>query len=325
MKLPRRRFLHLAAGALALPAVPRIAVAQAYPSRPVRLMVSFPAGGVNDILARLMGQWLSERLGQPFVIENRPGAGTNIGTEAVARAAADGYTLLLVSPANAINATLYDKLSFNFMRDIAPVASIVSIPLVLVVHPSFQVASVSELVAYAKANPGKLNMASGGNGSAGHVTGELFKMMAGVDMLHVPYRGSGPALTDLIAGQVQVTVDPLPSSIEFIRTGKLRALAVTTATRSDALPGIPTIADTVPGYEASAWYGFGAPKATPVEIIEKLNREINAVLAEPRNKARFAELGGTVIAGSPADFSKLMADETEKWARVVKFSGARPD
>jgi tripartite-type tricarboxylate transporter receptor subunit TctC len=288
-------------------------------------VVSFPAGGVNDILARLMGQWLSERLGQPFVIENRPGAGTNIGTEAVVRAAADGYTLLLVSPANAINATLYDKLSFNFMRDIAPVASIVSMPLVLVVHPSFQVASVSELVAYAKANPGKLNMASGGNGSAGHVTGELFKMMAGVDMLHVPYRGSGPALTDLIAGQVQVTVDPLPSSIEFIRTGKLRALAVTTATRSDALPGIPTIADTVPGYEASAWYGFGAPKATPVEIIEKLNREINAVLAEPRNKARFAELGGTVIAGSPADFSKLMADETKKWARVVKFSGARPD
>jgi tripartite-type tricarboxylate transporter receptor subunit TctC len=325
MKLPRRRFLHLAAGALALPAVSRVAVAQAYPSRPVRLVVSFPAGGVNDILARLMGQWLSERLGQPFVIENRPGAGTNIGTEAVVRAAADGYTLLLVSPANAINATLYDKLSFNFMRDIAPVASIVSMPLVLVVHPSFQVASVSELIAYAKANPGKLNMASGGNGSAGHVTGELFKMMAGVDMLHVPYRGSGPALTDLIAGQVQVTVDPLPSSIEFIRTGKLRALAVTTATRSDALPGIPTIADTVPGYEASAWYGFGAPKATPVEIIEKLNREINAVLAEPRNKARFAELGGTVIAGSPADFSKLMADETKKWARVVKFSGARPD
>ena len=325
MKLPRRRFLHLAAGALALPAVSRVAVAQAYPSRPARLVVSFPAGGVNDILARLMGQWLSERLGQPFVIENRPGAGTNIGTEAVVRAAADGYTLLLVSPANAINATLYDKLSFNFMRDIAPVASIVSMPLVLVVHPSFQVASVSELVAYAKANPGKLNMASGGNGSAGHVTGELFKMMAGVDMLHVPYRGSGPALTDLIAGQVQVTVDPLPSSIEFIRTGKLRALAVTTATRSDALPGIPTIADTVPGYEASAWYGFGAPKATPVEIIEKLNREINAVLAEPRNKARFAELGGTVIAGSPADFSKLMADETKKWARVVKFSGARPD
>ena len=325
MKLPRRRFLQLAAGAAALPAVSRVAVAQAYPSRPVRLVVSFPAGGVNDILARLMGQWLSERFGQPFVIENRPGAGTNIGTEAVVRAAADGYTLLLVSPANAINATLYDKLSFNFMRDIAPVASIVSIPLVLVVHPSFQVASVSELVAYAKANPGKLNMASGGNGSAGHVTGELFKMMAGVDMLHVPYRGSGPALTDLIAGQVQVTVDPLPSSVEFIRTGKLRALAVTTATRSDALPGIPTIADTVPGYEASAWYGFGAPRSTPVEIIEKLNREINAVLAEPRNKARFAELGGTVIAGSPADFSKLMADETEKWAKVVKFSGARPD
>jgi len=323
--LPRRRFLHLAAGAVALPVGSHIAGAQAYPSRPVRLVVSFPAGGVNDILARLMGQWLSERLGQPIVIENRPGAGTNIGTEAVVRAAPDGYTLLLVSPANAINATLYDRLNFNFMRDIAPVASIVSIPLVLVVHPSFQVASVSELVAYAKANPGKLNMASGGNGSAGHVTGELFKMMAGLDMLHVPYRGSGPALTDLIAGQVQVTVDPLPSSVEFIRTGKLRALAVTTATRSEALPGIPTIGDSVPGYEASAWYGFGAPRGTPAEIIEKLNREINAVLAEPRNKARLAELGGTVIAGSPADFSKLMADETEKWARVVKFSGARPD
>jgi tripartite-type tricarboxylate transporter receptor subunit TctC len=325
MKLPRRRFLHLAAGAVALPAVSRIAMAQAYPSRPVRLVVSFPAGGVNDILARLMGQWMSERLGQPFIIENRPGAGTNIGTEAVVRAAADGYTLLLVSPANAINATLYDKLSFNFMRDIAPVASIVSIPLVLEVNPSFQVTSVSELIAYAKANPGKLNMASGGNGSAGHVTGELFKMMAGVDMLHVPYRGSGPALTDLIAGQVQVTVDPLPSSVEFIRTGKLRALAVTTATRSDALPGIPTVGDTVPGYEASAWYGFGTPKGTPVEIIERLNREINAVLAEPRNKARLAELGATVIPGSPADFSRLMADETEKWAKVVKFSGAKPD
>jgi tripartite-type tricarboxylate transporter receptor subunit TctC len=325
MTLPRRRFLQLAAGSAALSAVPRIAVAQAYPSRPVRLVVSFPAGGVNDILARLMGQWLSERLGQPFVIENRPGAGTNIGTEAVVRAAADGYTLLLVSPANAINATLYDKLSFNFIRDIAPVASIVSIPLVLEVNPSFQVTSVSELVAYAKANPGKLNMASGGNGSAGHVTGELFKMMAGVDMLHVPYRGSGPALTDLIAGQVQVTFDPLPSSVEFIRTGKLRALAVTTATRSVALPGIPTVGDVVPGFEASAWYGFGAPRSTPAEIIEKLNREINAVLADPRNKARLAELGGTVISGSPADFSRLMADETEKWAKVVKFSGARPD
>jgi tripartite-type tricarboxylate transporter receptor subunit TctC len=325
MTLPRRRFLQLAAGNAALSAVPRIAVAQAYPSRPVRLVVSFPAGGVNDILARLMGQWLSERLGQPFVIENRPGAGTNIGTEAVVRAAADGYTLLLVSPANAINATLYDKLSFNFIRDIAPVASIVSIPLVVEVNPSFQVTSVSGLVAYAKANPGKLNMASGGNGSAGHVTGELFKMMAGVDMLHVPYRGSGPALTDLIAGQVQVTFDPLPSSVEFIRTGKLRALAVTTATRSDALPGIPTVGDVVPGFEASAWYGFGAPRSTPAEIIEKLNREINAVLADPRNKARLAELGGTVISGSPADFSRLMADETEKWAKVVKFSGARPD
>jgi tripartite-type tricarboxylate transporter receptor subunit TctC len=324
MKLPRRRFLHLAAGAAALPAVPRIAVAQAYPSRPVRLVVSFPAGGVNDILARLMGQWLSERLGQPFVIENRPGAGTNIGTEAVVRAAPDGYTLLLVSPANAINATLYDRLSFNFIRDIAPVASIVSIPLVLEVNPSLQVTSVPELIAHAKANPGKLNMASGGNGSAGHVTGELFKMMAGVDMLHVPYRGSGPALTDLVAGQMQVTFDPLPSSVELIRTGKLRALAVTTATRSDALPGIPTVGDSVPGYEAGAWYGFGAPKATPVEIVERLNREINAVLAEPRNKARLAELGATGIPGSPADFGKLMADETEKWAKVVKFSGARP-
>jgi tripartite-type tricarboxylate transporter receptor subunit TctC len=325
MKLPRRRFLQLALGAGALPSLPHMARAQSYPSRPVRMVVAFPAGGVNDILARLIGQWLSERLGQPFVIENRPGAGTNIGTEAVVRAAPDGYTLLLVSPANAINATLYDKLSFDFLRDIAPVARTVSIPLVAEVNPSFAAKSISELIDYAKANPGKLNMASGGNGSAGHVTGELFKMMAGVNLVHVPYRGSGPALTDLIGGQVQVTFDPLPSSIGFIRGGKLRALAVTGAKRSEVLPDVPTVGDTVPGFEASASYGLGAPKATPVEIVERLNGAINAGLADPTLKARFAELGSTVLPGSPADFGKLMTDETEKWAKVVKFSGARPN
>jgi tripartite-type tricarboxylate transporter receptor subunit TctC len=326
MKLPhRRRFLHLAAGAAALPAVSSFARAQAYPTRPVRIIVTFLAGGSNDIVARLMGQWLSERLGQPFVIENRPGAGGNIGTEAVVRAAADGYTLLLVGAPNAISATLYDKLNFNFIRDIAPVAGVVDVPAVVVVNPSFPVKTLPEFIAYAKANPGKINMASAGNGSTTHLSGELFKMMTGVNMLHVPYRGAPPALTDLIAGQVQVYFSNLPGSIEYIRAGKLRALAVTTATRSEALPDVPAVGDFVPGYESSAWFGLGVPRDTPAEIIDKLNKEVNAGLADPKLKARLADLGGTVLAGSPADFSKLIADETEKWAKVVKFSGAKPD
>jgi tripartite-type tricarboxylate transporter receptor subunit TctC len=325
VKLPRRSFLHLAAGAAALPAVSRIAWAQAYPSRPVRIIVPFPPGGPYDIHARLMGQWLSERLGQPFVIENRPGGGSNIGTETVVRAPSDGYTLLLVGVGAAINATLYDKLNFNFIRDIAPVASISRVPNVMEVNPSFPAKTVPEFIAYAKANPSKINMASGGNGTAAHVTGELFKMMTGVNMLHVPYRGSGPALTDLIGGQVQVTFDPLASSIEHIRAGKLRALAVTTAARSEALPDIPTVSDFVPGFEASAWYGVGVPKNTPAEIVDKLNKEINASLADPKIKARLADLGGTVLAGSPADFGTLIAEETKKLGEVVKFSGAKPD
>ena len=282
---------------------------------------AFAPGGGADIIARLIGQWLSERLGQPFIIENRPGAGSNIATEAVVHAPADGYTLLLVSPANAINATLYDKLNFNFIRDIAPVAGIIRVPNVMVVNPSVPAKTVPEFIAYAKANPGKLNMASAGIGTAPHVAGELFKMMAGVDMVHVPYRGDGPALTDLIGGQVQVMFAAMPSSIEYIRAGKLRALAVTTATRSEALPDIPTVGDFVPGYEASGWYGIGAPKNTPAEIIDKLNKEINAGLADPKIKARLADLGGTVLPGSPADFGKLIADETEKWAKVIKFAG----
>ena len=282
MKLPRRQFLHLAAGAAALPAVSRIAWAQAYPTRPVRIIVGFAAGGAADIIARLIGQWLSERLGQPFVIENRPGAGSNIATEAVVRAPPDGYTLLLVGTANAINATLYDKLNFNFIRDIAPVAGIIRVPNVMVVNPSVPAKTVPEFIAYAKANPGKINMASGGIGTAAHVSGELFKMMAGVDMVHVPYRGAAPALTDLLGGQVQVMFASMPSSIEHIRAGKLRALAVTTATRSEALPDIPTVGEFVPGYEASAWYGVGAPKDTPAEIVDKLNKEINAASPIPR-------------------------------------------
>jgi tripartite-type tricarboxylate transporter receptor subunit TctC len=325
MKLSRRRFLHLAAGAAALPAVSRIARAQAYPSRPVLIIAGFGAGGGIDISARLMGQWLSERLGQPFVIENRPGAGGNIGTEAVVRAPPDGYTLFLVAPANVVNATLYDKLNFNFIRDIMPVAGIIRVPNVVVVNPSVPAKTVPELIANAKAHPGKINMGSSGNGSTIHISGELFKMMAGVDMIHVPYRGSGPALTDLLGGQVQVMFATMPSSIEYIRAGRLRALAVTTATRSEALPDVPTVGDFVPGYEASAAYGVGAPKNTPAEIVDRLNREINAGLADPKMKARLADLGGEVLAGSPADFGKLVAEETEKWAKVVKFSGAKPD
>ncbi len=324
-KPSRRRFLRMSAGAAALAAASRTARAQTYPARPVRLIIGYPPGGSADITARLMGQWLSERLGQQFVIESRPGAGTNIATEAVVRAAPDGYTLLLVAPANAINATLYDKLNYNFIRDVAPVAGLIRFPNVMVVNPSVPANTIPEFIAYAKANPGKLNMASSGNGSTIHVSGELFKMMTGVNMVHVPYRGGAPALTDMISGQVQVMFDNVPTSIEFIRADKLRPLAVTTAARSDVLPDLPTVADFVPGYEASAWYGIGAPKGTSDEIIDRLNKEINAILADPKAKARLADLGATVLAGSPADFGKLVAEETEKWGKVVKFSGAKPD
>jgi tripartite-type tricarboxylate transporter receptor subunit TctC len=322
MKLPRRKFLHLAAGAAALPAAPRIASAQTYPARPVHVMVGFPAGYTPDIVARLMGQWLSERLGQPFVIENRPGADSNIAAEVVVRAPPDGYTLLLVVAGNAFNVTLYDNLNFNFIRDIAPVASVAGTPFVMVINPSVPAKTVPELIAYAKANQGKLNMASAGNGSAPHVFGELFKMMAGVDMLHVPYRAS--YWPDLLGGRVQVAFSPIPSSIEYIRTGKLRALGVTTATRLQALPDIPPIGDFVPGYEASGWLGVGAPKNTSAEIINKLNKEINALLADPKIKERLADLGATAFAGSPAEFGKFIADEADKWAKVIKFAGIKP-
>ena len=323
--LGRREFLHLSAGAAALPAVSRVARAQAYPTRPVRIIVAVAAGSAMDILARLMSQWLSERLGQQFVIENRPGGGNNIGTEAAVRAPADGYTLLMVNTVNAINATLYEKLNYNFIRDIAPVASIARAPFVMEIHPSVPARTVPEFIAYAKANPGKINMASAGNGSGAHVSGELFKMLTGVEMLHVPYRGAAPALTDLLGGQVQVMFADMPSSIEYVRTGKLVALAVTTATRSEALPQLPSVSEFVPGFEASAWWGVGAPRNTPPEIVGVLNKEINVALADAKIKARLAELGGTAIAGSPTDFGKLVADETEKWAKVVKFSGAKPD
>jgi tripartite-type tricarboxylate transporter receptor subunit TctC len=325
MKLPRRHFLFLPAAAATLLAASRIARAQAYPTRPVRLIIGYPPGGSADITARLIGQWLSERLGQPFVIESRPGASTNIATEAVVHAPSDGYTLLLVAPANAINATLYEKLNFDFIRDIAPIAGLIRFPNVMQVNPLVPAKTVPEFIAYAKANPGKLNMASAGNGSTTHVSGELFKMMTGVSMVHVPYRGAAPALTDLISGQVQVTFENPMASIEFIKAGKLRALAVTTAARSEVLPDLRTVGDFVPGYEASAWYGIGAPGGTPDEIINKLNKEINAILTDPKSKARLADLGASVIPGSPSDFGKLIADETDKWAKVVKFSGARPD
>ena len=321
----RRRLLQLAVGAAALPTVSRIARAQAYPTRPVRLIVSFTPGSAPDIVARLVGQWLSERLGQQFLVENRPGAGTNIGTELVVRAPADGYTLLLVGAPNAINTTLYDKLSFNFLRDIAPVAGISRGCLVMVVHPSFPAKTVPEFIAYAKANPRKVTMASPGNGSSPHVCGELFKMMASIDMIHVPYRGGGQVMTDLIAGQVQVSFIGLSVAIEHIRSGKLRALAVTAATRSDALPDIPTVGDFVPGYEASAFFGVGAPRNTPAEIIDKLNKEINAVLSNPEPKRRLAEGGATVLLGSAADFGKFVGDQTEKWAKVIKFANIKPE
>jgi tripartite-type tricarboxylate transporter receptor subunit TctC len=324
MKLPRRQFLHLAAGAAALPAFSRVAVAQTYPTRPVKLVVGFAPGGGNDIVARLIAQWLSERLGQPFVVENRPGAGTNIATEAVVRAQPDGYTLLFVAPSSAINATLYEKLSFNFIRDIAPVASLIRLPNVMEVNLSVPVKTVPEFIAYAKADRSKINMASPGVGTSVHLSGELFKMMTGVDMLHVPYRGTAPALTDLLGGQVQVMFGTMTGSIEYIRTGTLRALAVTTATRAEALPDVPTVAEFVPGYEASTWYGIGAPKNTPTETIDKLNKEINAGLADSKMKAQLTDLGGTALAGSAAEFARIIADETEKWAKVVKFAGIKP-
>ena len=325
MKLPRRQFLHLAAGAAALPAVSRIARAQTYPARPVRIIVGNAAGSASDIIARLMGQWLSERLGQQFIVENRPGAGGNIATEAVTRSPPDGYTLLLVVSANTINATLYDKLNFNFLRDIAPVASIARVPLVMDVNPSVPAKTVPEFIAYAKANPGKINMASAGNGTAVHVCGELFKMMTGVDMVHVPYRGTPLAMTDLFGGRVQVIFDNLPGSIGYIRAGKLRALAVTTTTRSPLLPDVPPLSDFVPGYAASAWFGVGAPRNTPTEIIERLNWEINAGLADPAMQTPLTEIGGTMMPGSPADLSRLMAQETEKWGKVVRFAGLKPE
>jgi tripartite-type tricarboxylate transporter receptor subunit TctC len=325
MTLPRRRVLQLAAAIAALPTVTRIAQAEPYPSRPVRWIVPYTPGGATDIQARLLGQWLSERLGQPFIIENRPGGGGNIGTEAVVRAPADGHTLLLVGPPHAINATLYDKLNFDFIRDIAPIAGIMSVPNVMVVNPSLPAKTVPQFIDYAKANPGKINMASSGNGSSAHLAGELFKMMTGVDMVHVPYRGNAPALTDLLGGQVQVYFVTTPASIEYIRAGTLRPLAVTTATRAEALPDLPTVADFVPGYEASAWYGVGAPKRTPVDIVDRLNTEINAALAHPKIKARLADLGGTPLAGSPADFAKLIADETQKWGKVILAANLKPE
>ena len=323
MTFHRRQFLRLAGAAVALPAVSRGASAQAYPSRPVRVVIGYPPGGSADITARLMTQWLSERLGQSFIVESRPGGGTNIATEAVINAAPDGYTLLLVAPANAINATLYEKLNHNFLRDIVPVAGLIRFPNVVVVNPDVPVKTIPELIAYAKANPGKLNMASSGNGSTIHMSGELFKMMTGVNMIHVPYRGGALALTDMIGGQVQVMFDNIPTAMEFVRSGKLRGLAVTGASRSETLPDLPTVADFLPGYEATSWYGLGAPKGTPNEIIEKLNREVNAILAEPKTKARFLELGASMLPGSASDFGKLVADETEKWGKVVKFSGAK--
>jgi tripartite-type tricarboxylate transporter receptor subunit TctC len=325
MTLPRRRLLHLAAGAAALPALSRFAWAQVYPTRHVRIVVGVAAGGPNDVLARLLGQWLSGRLGQQFIIENRPGAATNIATEAVAKAPPDGYTLLQVSSSNAGNATLYDRLNFNFIRDIAPIAGVVRLPLVMVINPSVPVKTIPEFIAYAKANPGKLNMASPGNGSGPHLAGELFKMMAGVNLVHVPYRGAAPALTDLLGGQVQVYFTTTCASIQYIKAGTLRPLAVTTLSRSEALPDVPTVAEFVPGYDASPWFGFGAPKNTPTEIVDKLNREINAALADPKIKARFAEFGGSPIGGTPADFGKLIGEETETLAKVIRAANIKPE
>jgi tripartite-type tricarboxylate transporter receptor subunit TctC len=325
MKLPRRNFLHLAAGAAALPALSRIAEAQAYPSRPVRIIVGYAAGGGTDISARVIGQWLSERLGQQFIIENRPGAATNIATEAVARAAADGYTLLLATAANAINATYYDKLNFDFIQDIAPVATVMRVPLVMVINPSFPIKSVPELIAHAKANPRKISYASGGAGGPDHMAAEYFKLVTETEMLHVPYRGLGPALTDLIGGQVQLIFATMPAAIEYIKASRLRALAVTTASRSEALPDVPIVADVLPGFEASQWYALCAPKKTPADIVATINQTVLAALADPKMKTRIAELGGVPMPMTPAEFGKFTADETEKWAKVIKFSGIKAE
>jgi tripartite-type tricarboxylate transporter receptor subunit TctC len=320
MKLHRRQFMHLATGAVALPA----ARAQSYPSRPVRLIVGFAPSGGNDIVARLIAQWLSERLGQQFIVENRPGAGSNIGTEAVVNSPPDGYTLLLVSAANAINVSMFDKLNFNFVADIGAVAGLISVPSVILLHPSVQVKTVPEFIAYAKQNAGRLSMASGGTATTTHLAGELLKMMADIDMIHVPYRGTGPAITDLLGGQVQVMFGSAPSSVQYIKSGQLRGLAVTSARRLETLPDMPAVGETVAGYEASQWYGIGVPKATPAPIVDLLNKEINAFLADPKMKAKLVDLGGTELPGSPAQFTKLIADETDKWSKVVVFANVKP-
>jgi len=325
MKLARRQFLHWAVAAATLPALPRTAWSQAYPARPVRILCGFPGGSSQDIVARIIAQWLSERFAEPVIIDNRPGPGGNIAVEAVVNAPPDGYTLLMTGPNNAVNATLYDNLKFNFIRDIAPVAGINREPNVIVVNPSVPAKTVPEFIAYAKANPGKINMASAGSGTPGHVNGELFKMMSGTTMVHLPYRGNGPALTDLLGGQVQVMFPDMPSSLEYIRTGNLRPLAVTAAMRSDALPDIPTLSEFLPGYEASGWFGLGAPRTTRTEIVDKLNQEINTALADPKFKARIIELGGTTLSLSPAEFGKLIADETEKWGKVVRAANLKPE
>ena len=325
MKILRRTFLQLAGSVAAASTFPRFASADDYPTRPVRIIAGFAAGGGVDITARLIGQWLTDRLGQSFVVENRTGAGGNIGTEAVVNAAPDGYTLLLATVPNAVNASLYEKLNFDFIRGIAPVAGIIRVPMVMLVHPSVPARTVLEFISHAKANPGKINMASAGNGSAPHMAGELFKMMADIDMVHVPYRGQGPALTDLLGGQVQVLFAAAPGTADFISTGKLRALAVTTAARAEMLPELPTVGDSVPGYEASQWYGIGAPANTPAEIIGKLNKEIAAAIADPGMKSRFAAIGGEPLPGSPAAFGKLISEETEKWGKVVRAAGIKPE
>jgi tripartite-type tricarboxylate transporter receptor subunit TctC len=325
MPLPRRQFLRLVASAAVLSSVSRNASAQSYPSRPVRIVVGFAAGGGADLAGRLIAQWLSERLGQQFVVENRPGAGANIAMDAVAKAAPDGYTLLLVSPGAAINATLYEKLPYNFVRDFTPISGFLRVPNIMVLNPTVPVKSVADFIAYAKANPGKVNMASAGSGSSVHVSGELFKMMAGVDLTHVPYRGAGPMLSDLLGGQVQVAFPDIGSSIEHVKSGKLRAIAITAANRSEALPAVPTVSEFVPGYEASNWWGIAAPKSSPTDIVAKLNNELNAAVADPKIKARFADLGGVSLAGSPADFAKLIADETDKWGKVIRAAKIKPE